>query len=270
MKRFIKYLCPHTWFKKRELSFYGYEPYIHLQNYIIESKSYKRNWIKKSLEIFNNKMLEKNQNKVAGFHKCLGFADICNEGLIIKTTDEFAIETTNNEDDIKIHLRKGIVEVSSDGGVVYTGYNQPDLLFMDKNTGSNYSTPWGANPNVIKMTKKWYIDTPKDIQYLIIPVPYSDDKRFMACSGIQDPMKSRDLTLFFWWFPKNAYEVVKAGTPIAQIIPISKKKIYDSWKMYDFIPEKIAKEYRALTMFTETTKCTHYSKYKELVEKINQ
>lgn len=270
MKNLLKYLCPHTWFKKRELSFYSYEPYIHLQNYIIESKSYKRNWIKKSMEIFNSRMLEKNQEKVTGFHKCLGFTDIANEGFILKTSDEFAIETTNNDDDIKIHLRNGVVEVVSDGGSSYSANGSPDLFFMNKHTGAKFIPPWGANPNVIKITKKWFIDAPKDIKYLIIPIPYGDDRRFMACSGIQDPMTSRDLTLFFWWFPKNSYEVVKADTPIAQIIPISKKKLYDSWKMYDFVPEKISKEHHALGIVRNTTKCPHYSKYKELAKKINQ
>lgn len=259
--KILKYFCPFFWFKKRELSFYTHEPYLHLYNPIIESSKLKRNWVKKAKDTFNQQLLNKNQEQITSFHRCLGFVDICKEGFIIKTDTDFAIETTDNDDEIKIHIEGDTIGVNN--------YSNPKMFFMKNDLGSSYAKPWGANHNVIKITKTWFIDTPKDVQYLIIPVPYSDDRRFMACSGIQDPMTSRDLTLFFWWFPKNSYEVVEAGTPIVQIIPISKKKIYNSWKMYDFVPEKIIKKHNALTKIRDSTRCPIYSEYKRVADKIN-
>lgn len=268
----LKYICPNFWFKiikeifakKRELNFYAPIPYFDILNPIVESKAFKREWIKKVKKKFEERLLEKNQNRQTSFHRCLGFTDIRNEGFIVKSSFNFAIETINDE--VRIHKDGSIL--SNDDNNNHNFHDNFPFSFFYEHLTTDLIHPWGANPNVIKMKHEWLMDTPRDVKYLIIPIPYPDDNRFMACQGIQDPMTSRDLTIFFWWYPKNSYEVVKKGTPLCQIIPISKKKIYNSFNMYDYIPEKIEKSHQALGYYKNLTKCPHYSSYKEIAEKI--
>jgi hypothetical protein len=141
---------------------------------------------------------------------------------------------------------------------------------MGDEVGVNEINPWGANPNLFKIQTPWFLDCPKNIEYLIIPIPYPDDRRFMACSGIQDPIRSRDLTLFFWWYPKNSYEIVRKGTPLAQLIPIYKDKIYDSFEIEDEVPLEILKKHNILTKIMRHSKCPRYSIYNQVAKKINE
>lgn len=253
--KLLKYLCPHYWFNnKKEITFYGKHGFVDKTNPITIASSLKREWVKKAKHDFNEKLLENNAAGIASGHRCLAINDLFKTGFIVKNDVEFAIETNGNDDEIKIHL---------DDGMSYTENIHPKVSFFSKNLLGKYTSPHGANPNIIKKQFPWVVTTPKDVAFMVIPIPYSDDNRFMATSVLWNPILSPELTLSFWWFVKNGFEYIKKDTPMAQLIPISMNNIYDSWKMIDKIPDNIDKIMEAQHRYGTTSKCIMWSEYRK-------
>jgi hypothetical protein len=236
MKKIFKYFCPHNWFKKREIVFYGAYPFVDKINPIIKSIDFKREWVKKAQLDFNKKILEKNQTHITSGHRCLGIQHLFKQGFILKSEEEFAIETSKNDDDIKIHTNNGICAANTELGLPTS--IEP-FSFFPKELLSEYTCPKGANKNIIKMKLPWFIDSPEDVIFLSIPIYYGDDNRFMSTPAILDPLNTNDVNIIFWWFIENSYEVIRKGTPFVQLIPIKRNSVCDNWKMIDRIPDKI-------------------------------
>jgi hypothetical protein len=262
MKKLLKYLCPHTWFKKRKIVFYSKYPYGEYLNPIIKSSEFKREWVKKSIKKMKEDILKKDQRDVTFGHKCLGINALFNEGFIIKAHNEFAIETNGNEDDIKIHINGDIVDLENRHNMRRGMSIFPPFILGD------YTAPFGAVKSVVKIDTPWFVEAPKDVVFLIMPVYYADDNRFSANVAIHDPMYALQVNVMFWWFIKNGYEVIRKGTPMAQLIPIPRKNVCESFKMVDFVPEKMYKKDEALHIVKTRSKCAMYSEYKDIAKKI--
>jgi hypothetical protein len=257
----MKYLCPNYWTKRNRLSFYTSEPHCDLINPIVESGSVKRSWFEKARSDFNAKLVKDNYEFTTSGHRCLGLLDLFKEGFIVKSGVEFAVETTDNDDDIKIHTNNGTIGILE---------HTREFNFMRSELLSKYAKPWGANRNVIKYHTPWMLEVPKDVVYLVLPIYLGDDNRFMASAGIQDPYNTVSFNCFLWWYPRNSYEIVRKDTPLFQFIPISRKKAYKSWKMFDTVPNYLLKKHEALVELTYKTKCPHYSEYKKMAKKIDE
>jgi hypothetical protein len=263
MKKLLKYLCPHTWFKKREIVFYGKYPYVDKTNPIVKSSEVKRSWIKKAKEIFNKQLLDKEKyTSVTSGYRCLGINSLIKEGFVIKSDYDFVVETNGNDDDIKIHtLEHGSYSLTNRNCNNEFGYFHSSLL-------GDYTCPRGAVKHIIKKSIPWHIVAPKDIVFLVLPIYYSDDDRFMATPVILDPVLSTQFHFIFWWFEKNGYETIRKGTPLAQLIPIPRKSVCESWKMVDRIPDKVYQVAEALNNLKDATKCPMYSEYKKVANDI--
>jgi hypothetical protein len=61
------------------------------------------------------------------------------------------------------------------------------------------------------------------LKFLILPVSYSDSFEFEHVPGILDPGLSSEINLQLRWYVTNGVHTIKAGTPVAQIIPLSEK-----------------------------------------------
>ena len=267
MKKLLKYLCPHTWLKKREIVFYGKKSYWDILNPIIKSSQVKRDWLKKAKDDFDKRLLEKNQNYTTSSHRCLGVRELFDKGFVVKAHCEFAVETNGNDDDIKIHSGNSIIALDKQLRGEDSIY-MDDFAFFHSSLMGNYTAPLGAVKHLIKIHTSWHIDLPKDMVILILPFNYSDDNRFMATTGIFNPVYTTQLSVPIWWFSKNSYEIVRKGTPLAQLIPIHKDSERYNWKMIDEIPNHITKKNVGLFLQKQSTKCPFYSEYKVFGEKI--
>ena len=58
---------------------------------------------------------------------------------------------------------------------------------------------------------------------MMMPLPYSENMMFECCQGILDPSISSDINLQGYWNIQGTH-VIKAGTPLAQLIPLTEKK----------------------------------------------
>jgi hypothetical protein len=259
MKKLLKYLCPHTWFKKREIIFYGKYPYIDKTNPIVKSSEVKRSWIKKAKKVFDERLLNNKENSPSSGHRCLGIKSLIEKGFVVKSDKEFAVETDGNDDNIKIYSQNNTISIGESDG---------EFSFFTSNLLGDYTRPKNAVRHMIKIHLPWLITAPKDIVFLYLPFNYSDDNRFMAASAILDPIFSTQVNIILWWFAKNSYEIVRKGTPLVQLIPIPRESICENWKMVDNIPDKLGNIINTLDRVRKSTKCPLYSEYKKIANEI--
>ena len=74
---------------------------------------------------------------------------------------------------------------------------------------------------VIKMETPWRIQAHKDIVFIQIPVTYWEEDRFSIATGVVDPQYSYEVNMQIFWHKTEPGEyIIKAGTPLAQWIPV--------------------------------------------------
>ena len=73
----------------------------------------------------------------------------------------------------------------------------------------------------IKMETPWRIQAHKDIVFIQIPVTYWEEDRFSIATGVVDPQYSYEVNMQIFWHKTEPGEyIIKAGTPLAQWIPV--------------------------------------------------
>jgi hypothetical protein len=68
---------------------------------------------------------------------------------------------------------------------------------------------------------------------LQIPVTYNNEERFSAATGIVDPRYMHAVSVQLYWHIVAGETLVKAGTPLAQFVPINRSFLES--KNIDFI-----------------------------------
>ena len=58
----------------------------------------------------------------------------------------------------------------------------------------------------------------------MLPIPYPDHFDFECVPGILDPSECTELNAQLKWFKKDGEVLIKAGTPIAHLIPLCNTK----------------------------------------------
>jgi hypothetical protein len=183
-------------------------------------------------------------------------------GFVVKNEIEFAVETNGDDSEIKVHVNDG--EISPNHSTI----DESHIALFNKDLMGDYTTPMGANKVLIKIYTPWYLTAPKDVVFIVLPINYSDDNRFMSSTAIFDPVLSSQINIIIWWFVKEGYEVVKKGVPLAQLIPIQRNQLYDSWKMVDRVPDKMYDIMNIREKILSSSKCPYYSEYKKVSNEI--
>lgn len=146
---------------------------------------------------------------------CPGLKKLVSTGFIIPAPADF--EITTNGDNISMNWRepivfdKGIIGTES---YIATHPSQQTLPLIDNTT---------TLATTIKVETPWRVDASNDIVFLQLPVAYNDEHRFVAATGILDPIFSHTLNVPLFWKNLNGTTLIKAGTPLCQLIPVPRK-----------------------------------------------
>ena len=93
----------------------------------------------------------------------------------------------------------------------------------------------------IKMETPWRIQAHKDIVFIQIPVAYWEEDRFSIATGLVDPRYSYEVNMQIFWHKTEPGEyIIKAGTPLAQWIPINRDFLTS--KAFDVVIETANKD----------------------------
>lgn len=183
---------------------------------IVPAKNFSFNWVEKSRNDYK-KELEKNKGtRFPHLYRCPGIFDIMSSGYIMPMPWDVTIETK--------------------GDGKHFGWNFPseDLqtMFRPPLITSHFADQTAKylpiKPNtletIIKLNTPWHCIVPENVKFLMLPVPYPDDYDFENVPGLLDNSLSSEINFQLRWNILNGVKTLKAGTPMAQLIPLTTEK----------------------------------------------
>ena len=146
--------------------------------------------------------------------KCPGIREFLNAGYTVPLPCDIVIETNGD----------GVSFRATDLAPKNSGHFR--VVPHEKESFHDYTqVPLNTLQNVIKIATGWNAVPDERIVFLVLNPFYNDEPRFTTISGIYDPMLDTQINPFLFWHVLNGREIVKAGTPIAQYIPIPREFI---------------------------------------------
>jgi len=211
--------------KRSYVRFYSLEPGVADIFPIVSSASIKRNFmLTEQLGDRPETLSSKN---------CPGIRKIISTGWIVPAPADFVIQT--NGDGVSMEwaepYRFSKVSPGRDSYVSSHTRSQVEPLLDDPDT---------TLKTVVKLETPWRIEASDDVVLLFMPVTYNNEHRFQAAHGILDTKYGHVLNIQLFWKDMNAKTLVKAGTPLVQIIPVPRKSL--SLANYDVVIEKFREE----------------------------
>lgn len=156
------------------------------------------------------------KNTDAETKNCPGIKHITSAGWIVPAPADFVIKT--NGDGVSLEWHETYRFSKGDHGM--EGYIS---THTDEQSEPLLSNPEETLKTVVKVETPWRFNASDDIVLLQIPVSYNNESRFQAATGILDPRYSHYVNIQLFWKVMNDSTVVSAGTPLCQLIPISRK-----------------------------------------------
>jgi len=194
---------------------------------IIPAHLHKYEWLKKAAKSFGEEgSLVKKQSSI--FHspldvqhtsRCPGIIQLKNKGFILRNHQDIHLQI-HNDGDYTWHTPTNQTAMS-DGLLedAVTHHFQTNLYDFFENW------PKDTMKIMVKINLPWYVRIPNGYELLMIDPFYKDDFRFTVCPGIFDyNLGLARLNVPTWWHMTSGETLIKAGTPIAQLIPIKKEQ----------------------------------------------
>jgi hypothetical protein len=214
--------------QKSFVRFYSLMPGLKELYPIIPAKNLKRQWI-----LDNQTTSKCPVKKVFGSGgkehlghsaNCPGITKLVDIGWIMCAPADFTIQTFGRGNDFK--------------------FNVPILFEKDMHWISSHPAsiteclldrPDDTLDSLVKVDTPWRIQTSDDIVLLQQHIPYNNQPIFTAANGIVDPKYSHEANVQLFWHVLDGEVTIKAGTPLVQYIPLSRKYLQNGF--YDFAVE---------------------------------
>jgi hypothetical protein len=147
---------------------------------------------------------------------CPGIRKIISSGWIVSAPADFVIQT--NGDGVSMEwlepYRFNKVSENRDAYVSAHTRSQVEPLLDNPNT---------TLKTVVKLETPWRVEASDDVILLQLPVTYNNERRFTAATGFLDMRYGHVLNVQLFWNMLDDKTLVRAGTPLCQLIPVSKK-----------------------------------------------
>lgn len=153
------------------------------------------------------------QNKMQQtVYKCPGIVDVMQTGFIVSAWHDIEVWQEANG---RLQAKAPTPDLEDMLGFPTTQIQGGDMIakHLPKRTWSHR--------DLLKINTPWHVVAPRGIKLLMVPVPYADDNSFESTIGILDPAISNEINIQGYI---NSLGVIKAGTPLVQIIPLTEKK----------------------------------------------
>jgi hypothetical protein len=166
-------------------------------------------WYQKAL--IDLKKTPKNEIHTA---RCPGIISVNNLGWCLVNYQDIEIKTWGHDREF---TWKSEIDQKKLLGYNYIHYHNFDQLkkFKDFRKDTLHT--------LIKIQSPWFVTIPEGYSLLCIPIPYHDDIRFTAATGILKGMNDLNAQLF--WHVKNGTEIIKKGTLLAQYILLKNEEV---------------------------------------------
>ena len=192
-----------------KVRFYCLEPGVADIFPITRSASIKRKWMSDDTQEFVSSV------------NCPGVNKIVSSGWVMLAPADFIISTTGDG----VHLewlepfRFSKVTPGMDAYISSHSREQTEIFLDDDKTLKT----------VVKVETPWRVEGDDDVLLLQLPVQYNNEDRFQAASGILDLRYAHLMNVQLFWKKLEGKTLVRAGTPLCQYIPISRKALSTSY-----------------------------------------
>ena len=182
---------------------------------IIPASQHKYSWVQKAAKDFkDNGSLDKDNYDIQHTSKCPGIIKLKGKGFIAR-----------NHSDIKLSLKNNSYEWNTPTNWTKMSDNlcEDTITHHFQESLHDFMSDWPKDtlPIVLKINLPWYIRIPKGWEVLVIDPFYKDDYRFTVCPGIfEHELGLARINVPVFWHNTSGEFLIKAGTPIAQLIPI--------------------------------------------------
>lgn len=200
--------------KKSFIRFYSLEPGTVTLFPITKSSTVDRNFL--------TQFQEGDLPETLSSKNCPGIKKVVSSGWIVPAPADFVIQT--NGDGVSFEWREPyrFTKITPDLDSYISSHTRSQTEPLLDDPGTTLKT-------VVKIETPWRIEASDDIVFLIMPVSYSNENRFSAAVGILDPKYGHVINIQLFWKVLNSMAVVKAGTPLCQLIPLSRKALSSSF-----------------------------------------
>jgi len=252
---------------KPKIRFYSLISAVQTLYPITPSKDLKREWISEEKKDFKVRQSKCPLSKLTEFsiNKCPAIHNVMNVGYVIYAPADFKVHTNGDEKTIIFTATKIMPHAE-----YVTTHDEEVAQWLMRNP-SQYTFP-----KVVKVNTPWRVSTDDDIIFLQVPVTFNSENRFSAVTGIYDPMMTHEFNVQLFWHIKEGDEIIKAGTPLCQYIPMSRSVLYSMDYIVDNLTQKdiqLEDEYLYLrsTMFRETADFqTRVSRMMKIIKKFSE
>jgi hypothetical protein len=198
----------------KKIEFYSSVPGLVEACPIYEAKKYSAKWMNSAREDFIKKT-KSVPTRVRHVYQCPGIFDLYNHGYIIPAWHDIIIKTNGDPSGFSWMVPEELTDLVADFDFVGKHTDGIDKYLPKKP---------GALTSVIKFNTPWNVIAPKGVKFLMMPLAYPDSFEFESSIGILDPSISNEINVQMYWYIKNGQHTVKAGTPLAHLIPLSEEK----------------------------------------------
>lgn len=181
---------------------------------IIPAEDKLPDWVNACRQDFKVKAMQSN-NRFLHTYRCPGIHEILTTGYLVTMPWDVIIETNGDPWNFKWTVPD--VELA-------TLMGDTPIIVPHNETAVHLPVPPNALSSIIKLATPWHIKTPNNIKLLVLPLSYTNTFEYQHVPGILEPALSTEINIMLRWFVKNGTVKIKAGTPVAHLIPLSDEK----------------------------------------------
>jgi len=198
--------------KQQKIEFFSKVPGLADINPIVPARNFKPNWFKACKEDY---IKNKNFDRPSHLQQCPGIFDLYKTGFIVPLWHDTVIRTEGEDKGFAyVHPSETLAELREGDPLGTHSYEITKWL---------PKRPYSIAP-IMKFNTPWNVIAPKGVKFLMTAVAYSDTYEFEACTGILDPSISTEINVQGYWNIKHGETMLKAGKPLAHIIPLTEKE----------------------------------------------
>lgn len=204
--------------KKPWVRFVNSMPGVEIAHPIVRAQEVKFNWMKNAALDYKTRLNNSSVDTVVnGTNRCPGIIQLFKTGFIVTNPIDFTI--TVDDENKRLNWNCPI----------HAEWDHHPYIDLHPQEQLAKFIPFREDTleSVIKVNTRWKISASPDIFFLQMPIPYPEHNIFTATHGILDSEQSMQINVQLYWHKKQGSVLIKAGTPLCQLIPIHKNELVD-------------------------------------------
>ena len=213
--------------KKTKIRFHSINHSVTDMYPIIHSSKLNREWVETEKDEYQQRLSRcpfhfLAGNEVNSIGKCPAINMIMNNGYVLVSPIDTTVCLQGPELQVQSRMLPG-------GGPWAEAHSPHVSKWMHDSTKDKSAT------QILKINTPWRVTCNNpNIIFLLTKVPFVNENRFSAVTGILDPKHSIEMnSQLFWHVEDGKTEVIKAGTPLCMYIPMDRRVLQTPFECVD-------------------------------------